>query len=139
MSFLLYSVDYDFLLPLFVLTLKLSRCGQQKPIQAVSGVLQTCPRHFLSILLLLKDCNVASAVHLSFCIFSGASLRQVSRSGISGSKGKCMCNFARQCHIPLSSVCLHQQRVRVPTASYRLTSRVIAKLNFFFTNLEGRK
>lgn len=46
-------MDYYFLLPLFVLMLKFVQIVQ-KPIQAVPGVLLTCPHHFFEHFVIIE-------------------------------------------------------------------------------------
>lgn len=78
---------------------------------------------FISIALLQMDCNVCyynlflneNLAHMHIC--GGASSGQMSRAGISGSRGKCIYNFLRYHQIPLKGVAIilhsHQKCMKV--------------------------
>lgn len=132
-------MGYYLLLSLFW-CLSSSRFGWQKPFSLVSEFFRHAHVIFWARCYCHETTVIACAMHTSFCILlAGVSLDHISRSEVSGSKGKCIRHFARQCQIPLSSVYLYQQCMRVPMFSYKLTNRVFCYFKKNFANLEGKK
>ena len=55
----------------------------------------------IQILAVSNNAEMNSLVHVSFCIFASVSVGESPRSGMAGSKGKCIWHFAGCCQVPL--------------------------------------